>query len=324
MDLKSSYFSPKIEFIIVVFGIYTSYLYFGILQEHIYKNPNREPFKHAEFVVLCQMLLGSLISFIVSKILREPKNSPTFIKLAFQYSLPFAYSMFFTNYSLTLISYPTQALAKSCKILPTLLGSIFVKDVHYHPLQYIGVIMITSGVVMFNWKGTGFENDSVLGLIVLFLSLTLDSFTSYYAEYIRRSTSMTSMTSLQIMHSCCSWGAIVLLPVIFLVNIFSEDNLILYLIRYPSILIDILYFGIASAIGQTFIFWALKIFGPLSLSIITTVRKFLAVFASVIWFKHALSSLQWGCMILVFSGTLMDMIVSHNSGKKKIKEKENL
>lgn len=270
------------------------------------------------------MFLGALVSFIsnqhiVSKILREPKNSVTFTKLAFQYSIPFSYSMFLTNYSLTLISYPTQALAKSCKILPTLLGSIFVKDVHYHPLQYVSVIMITIGVVMFNWKGSGFANDSVLGLATLFFSLTLDSFTSYYAEYIRRST---TMTSLQIMNSCCSWGAIVLLPAIFLINLFSEDNVISYLIIYPDILIDIFFFGLASAIGQTFIFWALKIFGPVPLSIITTIRKFLTVIVSVIWFSHSLNSLQWLCMVIVFSGTLMDMLVAHKkTGKTKAKEK---
>ncbi|OMJ82659.1 hypothetical protein SteCoe_16582 [Stentor coeruleus] len=178
--------------------------------------------------------------------------------------------------------------------------------------------MITSGVIIFNWKGTNFDNDSVLGLIILFCSLALDSFTSYYAEYIRRST---SMTSLQCMNSCCSWGAIVLLPIIFFINVFSDDNIITYLIEYPDILLDIFYFGITSAIGQTFIFWALRIFGPLSLSIITTIRKYLTVLVSIIWFSHSLSNLQWACMVIVFSGTFMDIMVSYKN--VKIKEKES-
>lgn len=228
--------------------------------------------------------------------------------------------MFLTNYSLTLVSYPTQALAKSCKILPTLIGSIFVKEVHYHPLQYLSVIMITTGVVIFNWKGQGFGNDSIIGLTMLLGSLSLDSLTSYYAEHIRRNT---NLTSLQIMNYCCKWGFISILPAVLLIDIFAEETILNYLIVYPDIIIDIVSFGLASAIGQIFIFWALKISGSLTLSIITTIRKFLTVLMSILWFNHKLNELQWLCMVLVFSGTFMDMLVSHKIGKPKLKHKDN-
>ncbi|OMJ82824.1 hypothetical protein SteCoe_16357 [Stentor coeruleus] len=322
MDSKRIHLSPKLEFLISIAGIYTSYIYFGILQEHIYTNPNRKPFKHPEFVVLCQMFLGTIVSYIsilyiVSKIFNEKQKSTLPTKLAVYYGVAFSYSMFLTNFSLTLVSYPTQALAKSCKILPTLLGSIFVKDVHYHPLQYLSVFMITTGVIIFNWKGQGFGNDSILGLTMLLGSLSLDSLTSYYAEHIRRNT---NLTSLQIMNYCCKWGFIAIFPIVLLIDLFSEETILSYLINYPGIMIDIISFGFASAIGQIFIFWALKISGSLTLSIITTIRKFLTVLMSILWFSHKLNEMQWICMALVFSGTLLDMLVSHKIGKPKHKD----
>jgi UDP-galactose transporter B1 len=48
-------------------------------------------------------------------------------------------------------------------------------------------------------------------------------------------------------------------------------------------------FGAMSAVGQIFIFRAVNQFGPLTLSIITTIRKFSTFFLSLIIFGHAIT-----------------------------------
>ena len=238
-------------------------------------------------------------------------------KVMIYYSFAFSYSMFFTNFSLNFISFPTQALAKSCKILPAMIGSLFVKNLHYHPLQYLSVVMITTGTIIFNYSNKKSGNDSVFGLALLGLSLAMDSLTSYYQEHIRRTY---RPSSLQTMKTCCGWGAVLLIPSLLFLTVFvREKSLIEYLIKYPDVMIDILLFCICSATGQAFIFWGLKAFGTLSLVIITTIRKFMAVILSIVMYSHAISSQQILCMFLVFSGAGIDIFVSNFMSEPKLK-----
>jgi len=70
----------------------------------------------------------------------------------------------------------------------------------------------------------------------------------------------------------------------------------------PAILSKILQFGLMSASGQFFIFFLVRSFSALTLVTVTTTRKFFTVLASIIWFKHALTSGQWASVGLVFFG----------------------
>jgi hypothetical protein len=101
-------------------------------------------------------------------------------KLQVLHSLAFVLAMLFTNLSLEFVSYPTQALAKSCKILPAMLGTLFVKLVKYHPSQYLSVALVTTGILSFNlMKAKGEGDDSGIGLLFLFGSLLMDGLSGY-------------------------------------------------------------------------------------------------------------------------------------------------
>ena len=65
-SLKKS-LPKEAELLIVTLGIYISYIYFGVLQEHMYfllsyTNPSRDPFYFSEFIVFCQLVLGFAVS----------------------------------------------------------------------------------------------------------------------------------------------------------------------------------------------------------------------------------------------------------------------
>ena len=226
--------------------------------------------------------------------------------------------MVFTNFSLTFISYPTQALAKSCKILPTMIGSLFVKEVHYQPVQYLSVAMITIGTLIFNYHSKKSGSDSIVGILLLVASLAADSVTSYFNEEVRRHY---KPSSLQNMRMLCGFGVILTAPLLVVLNLFvRESSVFNYMVRFPGILTDILVFGMFSAVGQVFIFWGLRIAGSLTLVIITTTRKFVTVIASIVIFNHFLTGTQWLCMVLVFAGAILDLVASHTTDKSKIKQ----
>ena len=246
---------------------------------------------------------------------QHKRNLPP-LKEVLLYGGTYGYSMFMTNFSLTLISYPTQALAKSCKILPAMIGSLFVKGVKYHPLQYLSVIFITLGVVIFNYNNKkGGSSDSIYGMLALFISLMLDAATSYYTETFKRKFNSSSLSQQQL---CTGVGAALILPIVIMNNIYlPETTIFSYISKFPDVLEDILFFSLLSAFGNYFIFWGLNLLGSLNVVIITTTRKFATIIVSILWFSHSLTQFQVLCIGLVVFGAGLDIYVGHKGGHKK-------
>lgn len=151
-------------------------------------------FSFPEVVVLSQCIAGLFVGYLgnsyIVQFLPFFGNSKTAQvniipnlpkqKLQVCHSMAFVLAMLFTNISLEYVSYPTQALAKSCKILPAMLGTLFVKFVKYHPTQYLSVGLVTIGILSFNlMKARGEGDDSIIGLLLLFGALFMDGLSGY-------------------------------------------------------------------------------------------------------------------------------------------------
>jgi adenosine 3'-phospho 5'-phosphosulfate transporter B2 len=59
--------------------------------------------------------------------------------------------------------------------------------------------------------------------------------------------------------------------------------------------------SITSAVGQLFIFYTIKEFGPVIFTIFMTTRQIFSLFLSCILFAHSLSALSWIGASIVFS-----------------------
>ena len=66
-----------------------------------------------------------------------------------------------------------------------------------------------------------------------------------------------------------------------------------------------------SGVGQLFIYGMIASYGPLTLSLVTTTRKFFTILVSVLWFGHHVSTMQWFGVVLVFIGLTWKEICEH-------------
>lgn len=89
--------------------------------------------------------------------------------------------------------------------------------------------------------------------------------------------------------------------------------------KHPGVIVKMLTFSCASALGQMFIFMTVTSFGPLTCSIITTTRKFFTILASVIFFQNPMNNRQWVGTAMVFTGLGLDS--AYGKEKKEKKEK---
>lgn len=83
---------------------------------------------------------------------------------------------------------------------------------------------------------------------------------------------------------------------------------IAYLAAHPILIKDLILFSLTSAFGQIFIFWTIRTFSSLTLSTITTTRKFFTIVMSVFYFGHPLATQQWLAVAVVFVGLSLEML----------------
>ena len=220
-------------------------------------------------------------------------------------------AMLASNYALKWVSYPTQVIGKSCKPIPIIILTTLLAKKGESPKRWLAVSCIVVGVVTFNLfkPGKSLEYSLSVGDVLILVSLLFDGLTASFQEVIR---SKYKTDSYLMMYELNKWAVIILFPFV----LFGEGfEVVQFMVKNPEVIVMILAFSFTSAIGQNFIFLTISNFGPLSLSLITTLRKFFTVLGSIIVFGHVLTNYQKISVAVVFTGILLDTWVK--SSKKK-------
>lgn len=226
-------------------------------------------------------------------------------------SFTYVLSMVCTNYALTHVSYPSQVLLKSAKMVPVVIGGFLLFNKRYPWYDYFAVVGITSALVGFNLgkanMPTSTSTSSILGLVLLCISLLCDGFTGPRQD---RVVYKYKLGSIHLMFFA-NFFSLIWLSIGY---ILFEDGYspILYCIKYPYICLYICVFCISACIGQIFIFSTLSNIGSLYLTIITTTRKFFTVLVSVCYFKHKLTYIQWLCVLCIFACLALQSVFKHS------------
>lgn len=289
----------ELEMIVCAGGIYVSYLTYGILQEGIYKYQAEDGTKFSYtfslLVIQCFVnLLGSLVGGFITGV-KPAKGVPSTSLIA--PATTFIGAMFCSNQALKYVSYPTQALGKSVKMVPVMMFQVLWFKKKYTLREYAMVVLVTVGIALFQMKSSG-GSDSLYGLLLLGGSLACDGLTGPVQESVR---SKYGATPYQIMFWCNFWAIFYLVAGVFMYE--GTDGFEFALAdENRKLLSNILIFCVVSAIGQVFIFLTLTKFNALILTTVTTTRKFFTILGSVLYYGHELKPTQWGGICLVSLG----------------------
>ncbi len=253
-----------------------------------------------------------------------------------------------SNEALGYVSYPTAVLAKSSKLIPTMVAGFLLERKSFSVEELCSAALITSGIIIFNSsrmsstrQSSEDDGDSLYGLFLLFFSLVMDGMMAFYQGQLKKDHgSITSKknfrkpSALECMLWVNTYAIFFMLPLAVisgqwangmkLIRLDAEDE-----IGQPSIsqsvgqTIGLL--NITAAAGQIFIFFTIQLFSPLMCTTITTTRKFLTILYSVWNFGHHFTGVQWLSIVMVFGGLYLAIvskftkITKHriNSEKKK-------
>lgn len=205
----------------------TSYLVWGLLQEKIITQPYEtttaeghrieEHFNDSQFLVFANRLLAFLIALIylcarnrfermhqhqaastsaVAMIGCVTGSAPLF-KYSFA-SFSNIMSAWFQYEALKFVNFPTQVLAKSCKIIPVMLMGKIISRTKFEFYEYLTAALISIGMLAFllgskSDQHTVSSITSMTGILLLAMYLVFDSFTSNWQSDLFKTYGMSSI-----------------------------------------------------------------------------------------------------------------------------------
>lgn len=334
---ESSSLRAVIDILLCTAAIYSCYLVYGILHERMTRQSyghapeHQEKFTYTLFLTTIQCFGNGLwaVLLIFLQALRQGSSqtaSDSVFTRAYnivfdnvpkhKYALvSFSYfaAMASSTASLKFVSYPIQALAKSSKLIPVMFGRI-LRGHKYSPREYGHVLLITGGIALFFFKDGGAgKASSLFGIGLLAFSLIMDAVTGPTQETIAHTykPSVMAMTFWVNFFPCIAMGA-------YVTATGELAAALAFIGRHPVLGWELALYCLLSAVGQSIIVWAVFKYNSMTVTIITTTRKFFTILASVLWFGNALAPVQWVGVALVFAGIGADSQLKYaRAGAKK-------
>lgn len=197
--------SPTRECILYAYcfiGLMATYLTWGLLQEKIitqeYVNVDGKKsfFRDSQFLVFTNRFLAFLIACTYLSLKSQQRHRAPMYKYSYA-SFSNIMSAWFQYEALKFVNFPTQVLAKSCKIIPVMLMGKVVSRAKYEFYEYLTAVLISLGMVFFLMGSangsSGSSITTMTGVLLLTLYMTFDSFTSNWQSDLFRSYQMSSI-----------------------------------------------------------------------------------------------------------------------------------
>lgn len=310
---------PAVKLLVGAGGIYAAFLYYGSLQEDVFRYTAEDgsQFKQAWLLQVLEALANVLVGFVGMQLAGPTAGIPKqafAISGASQVSAKACTSLALANG----LSFPVATLAKSGKMAPVMLGSLILGGATYSLREYLQVAAIIGGtaIVSMGKKKGGGSASSMMGVAYIVLSLVLDGVTAGFQKRLKAETAAAGVKPKP--YDFMFWTNLFMcLTAVVISGALGEVGPgLAYCTANPEIFEKIVKFAICSAVGQSFIFYTIANFDPLILSTVTTTRKIFSVLLSIFLKGHSLSLTGWSGIALACSGILSEM-AAKMGGKAK-------
>nr|SVE80703.1 EOG090X05CU [Daphnia magna] len=308
-------------------GLQVSYLLWGILQEKImtreYTDGDKiERFTDSQFLVFVNRILAFLFSGIYLLLTHQNVHRTPLYKYSFC-SVSNTLSSWCQYEALKFVSFPTQVLAKSAKVIPVMLMGKLVSRAQYKNYEYTTAVLISVGMTAFLLGSGGDKKGNnvttVSGAVLLCGYLIFDSFTANWQSALfkeHKPSSIQMMCGVNLM-SCLFTSASLIQQGGFFYSLS-------FAARHPIFIMDCLLTAISSASGQLFIFATISKFGPVVFTIIMTVRQGLSILLSCLLYQHHLSHMGILGVFIVFLAIFLRMYYAQQHRKRKWEREDTI
>ncbi|KAH8351102.1 hypothetical protein KR084_004251 [Drosophila pseudotakahashii] len=286
-------------------GLMVSYLTWGVLQEKImtqhYLNFAGESakFKDSQFLVFSNRLLAFLVALAYLQWQPSPvRHRAPLYKYSYA-SFSNIMSAWFQYEALKFVNFPTQVLAKSCKIIPVMLMGKLMSKAKYESYEYVTALLISLGMIFFMSGSSDSSKASgvttLTGIFLLSMYMVFDSFTANWQGSLFKGY---GMTPLQMMCGVNLFSSVFTGASLSMQGGFMDS--LAFATEHPKFVFDMVVLSVCSAVGQLFIYHTIDVFGPVVFTIIMTLRQAVAIMLSCFIYQHSISVLGIFGVLIVF------------------------
>ena len=167
-------------FVALVAGSIASALSFAALQEGVWRIPGFKYNAWMTFVMAATLCgCGMLEKYVLTLDTRRVGTLKQYAKL----SVLTLGGMYFTNWSLKYLNYPTRIIFKSSKLLPTMAVGTCLLGRWYSALEYLAAAGLVCGLVLFTLgDAETLPSFHPIGIGLILVGVVLDAATSNYEE----------------------------------------------------------------------------------------------------------------------------------------------
>lgn len=205
------------------------------------------------------------------------------------------------------INYVLHIVLRSSKFFGVLIFNFMVRSKENKITTRVLILgfFFTIGVVFFSFKGSSKNEQptTLFGLTCALLAFFLDGAVSYF-QGKTRNKKMPAVSSFCFMQMTNFWCMIASLAFSLMNNSLLKGLKVLLL--HPEVLSIVLLLATLNIIGQFFTFDHINRFGPVSLSLINTIRKICSILLSIVVYNHSMNLPRWIGISIIISVLLVN------------------
>jgi len=272
-------------------GIYGAYLYYGNVQEDLFRYRSAVDgtgFNHVWSLQVLESAVTAVIGFMGRRHSHKNQNHQTNQQWPVVSFWKSGASQLAAKALMSLslaagLSFPVVVLAKSAKIVPVMVGQLLLGGSNYTRRDYLFAVLIVLGTALLSFGSSDREpvqeKDTATGLLLILLSLGADGLTGGLQKKLKQETAALQPTAFDFLYfSHCAQFAVALGLAAVTGELKSAPA---FLQANPAAMWLVAASCVCSAVGQCFIFYVIACFDPLVCTTITTTRKMLSVVLSI-------------------------------------------
>lgn len=316
-------YNSNTRFVLLSIGTVFFFLANSYVEEYLFSL--LPGFKYGWFMTLVELICFACIAMLERKLLPNDKDVNTngifshnaSLRQHFYVGAFMTLSRGLTNQSLQYLSYPTQVIFKSAKLLTVMIGAVFLMNKSYSKLEYGSAALLVASAALFSLGDAQLIETvasnvtdssssetattvsfSTIGIIIVVLSLVFDSLHSNTQDKLVRTyhaSTSEAMLYTNLFAAQLSFVVTLVSGELFVAYAYCVSHPISWLLLGIRALV--IYFGVLCFLTLV------KSSGAVLATAVTTVRKIATIACSYILFPKPMNMLH-GYGVLAFLGSV--------------------
>ncbi|XP_069814142.1 adenosine 3'-phospho 5'-phosphosulfate transporter 2 isoform X2 [Dendropsophus ebraccatus] len=311
LGINLSQFQKPVQFFICVTGVFVFYLIYGYLQELIFSVEGFKPF--GWYLTLVQFGFYSIFGLIELQLTQDKRRripAKTYMMIAFLT----VGTMGLSNTSLGYLNYPTQVIFKCCKLIPVMIGGIFIQGKRYNAVDVGAALCMSAGLIWFTLAdSTVAPNFNLTGVLLISLALCADAVIGNVQE---KAMKLHNGSNSEMVLYSYSIGFVYILLGLAITSGLAPA--VSFCSKYPFKTYGYaFFFSLTGYFGISFVLALIKLFGALVAVTVTTGRKAMTIVLSFLFFAKPFTIQYIWSGLLVVLGIFLN-VYSKNMDKMKL------